>query len=827
MAQTGKPYFELDRRPEDRPGGGGAAEPARQVVGPRRGDRDRGRRLGRDLGDDASPAHRPSAPRTALPRGGRRAARRPRSPGPRCSPRSPASPTRTRSPGSPTGAALEERLERAIARYDAGEADRRLLLCDVDRLKAINDIQRSRRRRRRAAQGGAGADRLGGRLPGRVRRPDRRRRVLRPARDAGRGRRTRGTSRSDRRARRDHPAAADRRREPRRRLGLLRSRLRRLADRDRPRSSCTRPTPLNTSPSDGAAIASARRRRWPRSTARCSPHCPAAAPASASGRRPRRSPGPSTTSSRDAATLDRLEVVASRSRPPATSPAGPSPIASDGQDQVRDVSLGDNRELRHTGARVPQSESHYEHYELDDYPADPRRRRRRQRLVHHPRRRPRRRPLRAGAAGPGGLRGRDRGDGRRRLTASTSSSSSPTSPTRRSSRSMHRCGLAVRAAISPHRHRRDAEPLSRRHSRALELSLSLADRLAEATSSEQRGLRVAVEELQRAFGCSIVHIVGTAGEHFEIRAERGPIGRGAPDWAQKTSAGPDRPLPRRRPAGAQRRRDSRAAVPLDPQQRPDVRSELAVPIKIAAAPWGVVNLEDTALDAFDARRRPPARVGRRPDRRRDQRDRPLRAPRPRLPRHRRGALGTRPRSQGQLDRQPLAVDHRRRGRRRPAARHGRRGPADAPLRRRLPRHRQARDPPRDPQQVRPARSRRVGEDEAAHRHTASASSRPIEFLDPIRPIVRHAHERWDGGGYPDGLAGEDIPLGSRILFACDAFDAMTTDRTYNPAIPAEQAKQELPHCAGSQFDPRGGRGAARRCSGRSVISGTLYRGFSL
>ena len=80
--------------------------------------------------------------------------------------------------------------------------------------------------------------------------------------------------------------------------------------------------------------------------------------------------------------------------------------------------------------------------------------------------------------------------------------------------------------------------------------------------------------------------------------------------------------------------------------------------------------------------------------------------------------------------------------------------------------------------------------------------RPIEFLDPIRPIVRHAHERWDGAGYPDGLAGEDIPLGSRIVFACDAYDAMTTTRSYKEAMAEEDAREELRVQAGRQFDPR-------------------------
>jgi diguanylate cyclase (GGDEF)-like protein len=67
--------------------------------------------------------------------------------------------------------------------------------------------------------------------------------------------------------------------------------------------------------------------------------------------------------------------------------------------------------------------------------------------------------------------------------------------------------------------------------------------------------------------------------------------------------------------------------------------------------------------------------------------------------------------------------------------------------------------------------------------------------------VRSSHERWDGCGYPDGLAGADIPLAARIVAACDAYDAMTTDRVYRPAMSPADARAELEACAGSQFDP--------------------------
>jgi len=75
-------------------------------------------------------------------------------------------------------------------------------------------------------------------------------------------------------------------------------------------------------------------------------------------------------------------------------------------------------------------------------------------------------------------------------------------------------------------------------------------------------------------------------------------------------------------------------------------------------------------------------------------------------------------------------------------------------------------------------------------------------LRPVARLVRSSHERFDGGGYPDGLAGEEIPLGARIIFVCDAYDAMTTDRPYSRAITPADAVRELRTCAGGQFDPR-------------------------
>ncbi len=77
----------------------------------------------------------------------------------------------------------------------------------------------------------------------------------------------------------------------------------------------------------------------------------------------------------------------------------------------------------------------------------------------------------------------------------------------------------------------------------------------------------------------------------------------------------------------------------------------------------------------------------------------------------------------------------------------------------------------------------------------------VQGLEHLAAAVRSEHERWDGTGYPDGLAGEEIPLASRICLACDAYDAMTTDRPYRRALGHDQAVAELATGAGTQFDP--------------------------
>ena len=80
-------------------------------------------------------------------------------------------------------------------------------------------------------------------------------------------------------------------------------------------------------------------------------------------------------------------------------------------------------------------------------------------------------------------------------------------------------------------------------------------------------------------------------------------------------------------------------------------------------------------------------------------------------------------------------------------------------------------------------------------------SRVGGFMREVGKIVRAHHERWDGAGYPDQLAGHAIPLEARIIACCDAWNAMRTDRSYRAALPHDAALAELLQNAGSQFDP--------------------------
>lgn len=89
-----------------------------------------------------------------------------------------------------------------------------------------------------------------------------------------------------------------------------------------------------------------------------------------------------------------------------------------------------------------------------------------------------------------------------------------------------------------------------------------------------------------------------------------------------------------------------------------------------------------------------------------------------------------------------------------------------------------------------------------HPVKGAAILEPIDELNRIIPIIRHHHEHWDGSGYPDGLSGNEIPLGARILSVADAFDAMISDRPYRQRYSPAAARREIINCSGAYFDPQ-------------------------
>jgi putative nucleotidyltransferase with HDIG domain len=89
-----------------------------------------------------------------------------------------------------------------------------------------------------------------------------------------------------------------------------------------------------------------------------------------------------------------------------------------------------------------------------------------------------------------------------------------------------------------------------------------------------------------------------------------------------------------------------------------------------------------------------------------------------------------------------------------------------------------------------------------HPETGSEILRHIDFLDEAKSVVRHHHERWDGTGYPDGLAGDAIPMSARVFALADTLDALTSDRPYRSAISFAEARRVVVAEAGTQFDRR-------------------------
>ena len=117
---------------------------------------------------------------------------------------------------------------------------------------------------------------------------------------------------------------------------------------------------------------------------------------------------------------------------------------------------------------------------------------------------------------------------------------------------------------------------------------------------------------------------------------------------------------------------------------------------------------------------------------------------------------------------------------------------------------------------------------AQHPVVGAEILRDVDFLGEGKLVVRHHHERWDGTGYPDGLAGEEIPLAARVFSVADTLDALTTDRPYRPASDWSDARAEIRRVTGTQFDPdrrrrlrRDPRRASSSACGRRAVTRTI------
>ena len=469
-------------------------------------------------------------------------------------------------------------------------------------------------------------------------------------------------------------------------------------------------------------------------------------------------------------------------------------IAASGSGLLRELSQGDNRDPRSAGVHVVRSWEEFERYELDLYPATAR-------IVE---------------AGCGtfvarvGDEGSDaaeremlRHEGFEGVVAAAAGDESgvylielftdnPASDLQALEAPL---SLVASAAIPRHPHRRSARTTSASE-RPLELTVAIAGRLASATSAHEV-CNTAVQEVQRAFECSLVQILSVDDDQLTLRSELGALPT-APGWSQSAEAGLiGRCIRERAPVIA-------ADVNREPQYRStsatrDVRSELVVPIYDGYDVWGVINLEDVAVATFrpaDARlvESVAAQIG--------------------------GKL-TSVRLYKELDRAYIgtaeALSAALEAKDSYTAEHsqslvdnvvavgrllGWRGEELRMLRYAAAFHDIGK------LGISPDLLNKPGpltseewEEMARHTLIGERILAPIEFLAPIRPLVRCAHERWDGKGYPDGLAGEEIPLGARILFVCDSYDAMTTDRPYQQALPVEEARRELRKESGRQFDP--------------------------
>jgi len=356
-----------------------------------------------------------------------------------------------------------------------------------------------------------------------------------------------------------------------------------------------------------------------------------------------------------------------------------------------------------------------------------------------------------------------------------------------------------REAAWPDQGREQTERL-RVRTRQLALAAALGTRLSAMTEPRQI-LDAAVDELHRAFGYFVCAIVRLRDDNYvEVVARRGnavPQGGGRATAQPRAAGVIGRCLRERRPVmvGDVREEPGYVTTP----ETEDVRSELVVPIWVGEELWGAIDVEEVRARAFDE---DEARLLQTVA---DQVGSALRSA-TLYERLDSAYIGT-----AQALAAALEAGDRDPGAPRPVADWatsvGRKlGMAGDDLRSlRLAAIFHDIGKVSVSEELLNKRGPLTDEErEQVERHTVVGERilSSVDFLDGVRPMVRHAHERWDGTGYPDGLSGEEIPLGARIVHACDAYDAMTRGRPYRAPLSPSDARDQLTAGAGAQFDRR-------------------------
>jgi diguanylate cyclase (GGDEF)-like protein len=345
---------------------------------------------------------------------------------------------------------------------------------------------------------------------------------------------------------------------------------------------------------------------------------------------------------------------------------------------------------------------------------------------------------------------------------------------------------------------RETEPL-RKQARQLELANALGARLAEMNDIEQI-VDVTVEELQGAFGYFLSAVARIRDEEtLEVLTVRGEVQVGSATWTVPRSAG----------VVGRALRERRTVVVGDVTRDPDyfstpateaAASEIAVPIWLGNELWGALDVQEKRKDAFDEEDARLLEVVA------DQLGSAVRSA-ILYQQLERAYLGTAEALGAALEAKDMPTPEHARSIIETAEAVGRRLGMSADELRNLRYAAAFHDigkiavPESLLNKPGPLTDAEL---EQLQRHTVMGEQilQPVEFLTDILPIVRHGHERWDGEGYPDNLAGERIPLAARIILACDAYVAMTTDRPYREAMSPEAAERELRLHAGTQFDPK-------------------------